>query len=273
MFGKLIKLELNYLVRKFLPIWSLALVVAVLNFAVGMGRADFMFFSDHMMVVALVLFIGMVVLVVVLSAMAFIQTCLRFYRSMFGGEGYLTHTLPVSVDALLWSKGLSAMVMLLIMEVFALLMVAVMMLMAHHTLGDEMSEVFEVIEMLGITGADMVKYGLLALVYGLISSMASIFMVYASIAVGHLWREHPVGGGILAYIALSAIMSALSSLINRIAMLLPFYSEAMDAIYTVEDMTVTFSAISAVTAASVVLMGVACYFLTRYLVKNKLNLQ
>ena len=101
MLGKLIKHEFKATGRIFLPLFGALIAVCALSRVLLSMQlnipAQIGVFLSVLMIFCVA--IGVVAL-----------TIQRFNRNLIGSEGYLTHTLPVSVDSLIWSKLIAAMV-------------------------------------------------------------------------------------------------------------------------------------------------------------------
>lgn len=97
MLGRLLKYELKATARIFIPIY-LIVIAANLIYLLGQSAGD-----DY--IVAKVIMTIAISLGYVATLMVWLYTAVgRFYQSMFTDEGYLTHSLPVSVHRLIVSK-------------------------------------------------------------------------------------------------------------------------------------------------------------------------
>ena len=107
MLGKLLKHEFRATGRIMLPLIAAELMVSVLaGLSVrGLGRMQSMSFLHTMYVLTLMVFgLGLFAIAVV----AFVLMIQRFYKSLLRDEGYLSMTLPVTVDAHIWAKLLTS---------------------------------------------------------------------------------------------------------------------------------------------------------------------
>ena len=102
MLGKLLKHEFRATGRLMLPALGAVLVLAVLaNFSIRFIQVtDSTFLAILFGLVIGAFGIGMIAAAV----MTLVLMILRFYRNLLRDEGYLMHTLPVSVHELVWSK-------------------------------------------------------------------------------------------------------------------------------------------------------------------------
>ena len=207
MFGKLMKYELRYLLRIFGPMWLLVIALC------GLGRIstpDVFYFETESM--SMLLMVAAIIAMVAMSVIAAIVLMQRFYKGMYGDEGYLMFTLPVSTGALINAKGLCAILMSLVTGLVAI--VGWLLLFSYEEIWSEVTLVGpELFELANITGFElaMVCFWLLVLIVA--SAAEGIYSIYLAISVGQLWRKHPVAGAILAYYGMSMVLSALNNFV------------------------------------------------------------
>lgn len=108
MLGKLLKHEFRATGRIMLPIYGAVIVLSLLASVSGrlMDRepGTFLYILFGLIVAAFV--IG-IIAALIMTAVLMIR---RFYTNYLKDEGYLMHTLPVSVHALVWSKMIVSLV-------------------------------------------------------------------------------------------------------------------------------------------------------------------
>ncbi|MDO4754642.1 MAG: hypothetical protein Q4A41_06515 [Bacillota bacterium] len=97
MLGRLLKYELKSTARIFIPIYFFAFT-ANLIFLFSQSAGD----QFHMLKFVMSIIIGIGYFGMLIACL--FMTANRFYESMFANEGYLTHTLPVSIHKLISSK-------------------------------------------------------------------------------------------------------------------------------------------------------------------------
>lgn len=97
MLGRLLKYEIKATARIFIPIYFVVLMASFFFLFVRNANDDFLTMK---MIMSIIIAIGYLA---TWMAWMFI-TIGRFYQTMFTNEGYLTHTLPVSVNQLVLSK-------------------------------------------------------------------------------------------------------------------------------------------------------------------------
>lgn len=155
------------------------------------------------------------------SAVAlYVFVVLRFYRTMFTDEGYLTLTLPVRTGALVMAKFLAAYLLLV---VFALVALGLYSLMAFvMSSGDS--------EALGLVAALMGGWSTFAfdgegvraafgLVNVLVSCAYAIGLAFASLTLGAWWaRRHKLAAAVGIYLGVGWVLSFLLSAAGVVAM-------------------------------------------------------
>ncbi len=105
----------------------------------------------------------------------------RYYKSLYGDEGYLTHTLPVKINSLLTSKIISSIIYIIITTIVAALAVFITF---------DLTNILKSINELIVTFSSMLNISnvtlyLLAALFMLLSYISYIMLVYASISLGH----------------------------------------------------------------------------------------
>lgn len=232
----------------------------------------------------------MIVYVSVLFAIAvlcFVSTVQRFYKNLLGREGYLMHTLPVTETQLILSKLITSMVWVLCSGLVGIVCITVMV-----AVGVFDPETFGMVDweswkqlwgmLYGELGARFWLVTFWTILINLARLADLILCVYAACMIAHPFRKHVV---ILAFIGLNIVENQIDKLLgtNHVNLF-------MDITYRVADVNVTgvsygvtpmrwltaalgtdvgYLFCFAVTAA----IAVAYFFLTRWLMKNKLNLE
>ena len=130
--GKIMKYEFRSMFRLFIPMWLGLLILSVVN----RFTTNLQFGNDKLLnfFVGLALFLYVVGIIAVIIV-AYIFIVLRFYKGLLKDEGYLTMTLPVSLDSILWGKALAAWI-LMVLTTLVCLVSAGILLLANVNLRD-----------------------------------------------------------------------------------------------------------------------------------------
>ncbi|MDE7273849.1 MAG: hypothetical protein K2N95_12435 [Lachnospiraceae bacterium] len=221
-------------------------------------------------------FIGCIIGIVLVVA-------IRFYKTCYTDQGYLTHTLPVSTKLLLSAKILAAFVTeLLMILAIAASVVIIIQVTVHHVISffpdysyDEFTRMFmrelsyvfqDFKDELGISFGLYIVYWIIIL---LVSMFSNIVTIFGCVSLGQLYAKHRVIGAILAYFAQLFIMRILSYFAS-----LPMYSRILTSDYN-SDVTF-FSLVSptmTLTLILTILMAVAMYFVNLHMMTKRLNLE
>lgn len=180
-------------------------------------------------VFTLILYFVMLVAVPI-GTMAYLGV--RFYKTMYTDEGYLTHTLPVKEGHLMFCKTLISSLWVLIISVGVVLSVFGLMLFLisavlppDYTLAEfweefrqvyetEMREVFAMIEKeLGISFRGYFIYMIVSMV---LSAFASIMTLFGAISMGQLFTKHRVLMAIVSYILVKIVSGIIGSAVEGI---------------------------------------------------------
>ncbi len=217
MLGMLMKYEWKYIWKKFLLFAGLMIVATAIGclscslfsgldvndpdgFAtIGFGMLGYMIYYTILM--------GSIIGFTLIVA-------IRFYRSVFGGMGYITHTLPVSTRQVYGSH--------LLLYGICMLVITVLTQFSVTTVSDMLfTGVFGSLEdaqapmpfqggmmswMLGEGGFGRI---LLMIVYLTISALSSLIVIYASIVLGQYWKKHKVWGAVVSYLIITTIMTVI----------------------------------------------------------------
>ncbi len=197
MLGKLMKYDLRSMLRMFLLVWGAALALSLINHFTLIGAASALEgFAFQLLRVLLI--VAMVVLLVAMAVMPRSLIIQRFYNGLLRDEGYLMFTLPVKTWQLILSKLFSALILLIL----SLLVGGVCVWLLSSWEGIEITLPFE-----GAQGLLIVEFMLV----GLLGMAASIYQIYVSIALGHLFKKRRVLMSFVMYFAINALLSILGA--------------------------------------------------------------
>lgn len=279
---KLLKYEFRALWRIFLPCWAGILLLGLLN-SFSVRR---MAYSVHGATLGIFALLAYMIAIIAILVVALVFMVSRFYKGLLKDNGYLMFTLPVSTDALIWSKAVSAV--LLFMGTMVCCLVSLLLIIRDLPM-EELAQ---------LTGAIWNYFNgeghailIACLVVGLLIFVAgvfgSIFQIYLSMGIGHLASK---GRGVLSILTYIGICIAKSSLSNTVVsrLLMGINENTLQSVSGAVDryMTMMQGTPQQVSAALgmvlVVLFGVLLlqvietlvyYFFTRLILKRKLNLE
>lgn len=210
----------------------------------------------------------------------------RFYKTCYTDQGYLTHTLPVPPHTILNAKILSAIIaslstilavgVSLVFIAEAVIHIVSIALESEygsaanvhnmiHQLLAEISDVFH--DTLGISVGMYIVY---LLVYVIISTAAGIVIMLGCVSLGQLYAKHRIIGAILAYFVVQFVLQ----IIGYIAYT-PMYTRIIfDESF--QNNPSVFSAMSPTLNIILVLtslVAVGMYFVNLHMMTKRLNLE
>ena len=189
---------------------------------------------------------------------------IRYYRSMYSTEGYLTFTLPVKTSQLLHAKLITGYLWALFSYLLTGLSVFFMGAGAVSQLPPkEQEEVFEgLMELLSFFKAGTVALGAVTL---LCSVLQGLLFLFFRISVGQLWQKHKIAGAILCFVITSAVTRAVMSIatIGRLFAISSLMSFDVESYY---------SGTLAITLVYSLISGVLFYLVIRYINDHRVNL-
>jgi hypothetical protein len=208
-----------------------------------------------------------VIMIVAICVIALIITLQRFYRNLLRSEGYLMFTLPVSTDRLIWSKLLVSSIWSV--ASFIVVMIAVsIMATTGVTFNEFMDAVRAFFQALSEGGFNAVLITIEAVILLIASLFSGILLLYACMALSLLVNKHRVGFAFLMYIVITTIGQIIYAIIAK--------SIDFEHLFTMFTKMCGFAQIQSafgVYFLSVAIPGALFYLMTRYMLKNKLNLE
>jgi len=217
MLGKLTKYELKSTVNTFLLIYGAVLVLAVLNRI--FYSFDYREFYNYGEAATSLSWIGgmltgifttiYVLMIVAMFVAVTISVIMRFYKNMFGSEGYLMHTLPVKPWEHIVSKMLASSVWML--GSFVVTALSVFVLLTHpeafRVLSEGWREFVVVVRDVPFNWTPIIIECVIVFIMAVIGWQLPI---YASICIGQLWGKHRILGAFIAYFIISTVTQIIS---------------------------------------------------------------
>lgn len=271
---KLLKNELKATKRVFLPLYGALLILTIVTkLVLSFGTPDF--FTDNVTsnpvaeVILGICFTLYFIFIIALSVMTLVIIIQRFYKNLFTDEGYLMFSLPVKTWELVLSKLLIGLMwtiictLIFVVTFFILSLGTFTMLDFSQNINIAYTDFYNTFGM----NLNTVIFETMLLVF--VSTVASILMIYASIAIGQMFNQHRIVASFGAYIVITILLQIIGSIIMgilAIGNLADFASEGP------EMMRILCLFINVSTLTNVILCGVF-YYVTQYIMKNHLNLE
>lgn len=289
MLKQLLKYEFKATKRLYFGLYlALALLSVVLGVTFRQEHA--LAHSTSFQNLEVILMIVYVSVILAIAVLCFVNTIQRFYQNLLGREGYLMHTLPVTETQLILSKLITSMVWVLCSGLVGIVCITVMVsigVLDAEVLGTEnWDRWMQLWGMLyGELGAKFWLVTFWTILINLARLASLILCVYAACMIAHQFPKHVMVAGILAFIGLNIVETQIDKLLgtNDVSMIVDVTYRVVDVNVTgvtygmtpMQTMTTAFGAGSGYLFCFVVTSAFAAayFFLTRWLMKNKLNLE
>ena len=188
--------------------------------------------------------LGKIKLIITLSISTLILIIRRFKGSVYDRQGYLTLTLPVSEHQIILSKLLGAFIWSLASSLVFILSIYIILVLT----GANFLDIFS-LEYLFKFYMDSFWLSVISFI---LSTVASILCIYLAISIGQLFNEYRTALAVLAYIVIQTILGFVG-----LNLRIDFDYNWMISFEIVKDL----------------ILSVAFYLGTYYILKNKVNLQ
>ncbi len=259
MLGKLIKHEFRALSRFLLPIHILLLIACIL------GRFLFQSITttDLPNVIILISFVCFISILIIVPCATVVLIIVRYYKSLYTDEGYLTLTLPVTRGQLLFSKAFVACVWSILDLALVIIgcAIAIIIPQVYQNAPEILAELEKVLEM----SPSLFFWSSVAV--SIIGCFGNVALYYFSVSVGQLLSSHRVLGAIIAYFAISTLISILSVILMFAVGYDPFWAVTPESVATTAVL-VSYKASTIVCASEIILFFGGTY----YLLTKKTNL-
>ncbi len=271
MLGKLLKYEFKHTGRYILFLLLALIVITPVTafytrFYTMYGEAsDYVIGSINILsviqTIAMILYVCTLIAVIAASVILLMY---RFYRSMVTGEGYLTHTLPVSTSYIVFSKLFVAFVWIIICGIIAFISIATFVIISTNfdIFDIDIELILKVLKENGVKLSSILLFVLLAV----LTIIQQITQLSASLAVGHRLNNHPILGSVLTYIVFDVVLQIVSS-IAMVFFMTTLISAPYDAL--------VYEITNPIFIVSSIIQFIFCaifYFITVYMFKKKLNI-
>ena len=223
MIMKLLKYDIRGIGRKLLPLYGLAIALSLINkinqtFLIQPLLEGGMIQSSSFVTTLSGILMGVYVLTIMaVFVITFFMMVARYNRSVFGDEGYLTHTLPISQSQIIISKTLS----FLLWSIASTLVAGISFFILTYSrenwrLFTDFFRQFSYMlsQYFGGIGSTNRMAFLLFVLTVLIAPLTEILNIYLCIGIGNKFR-HKITAGVVAYLVISSISSTLVGLLTN----------------------------------------------------------
>lgn len=280
MLGKLIKHEWKAVWKVptlLIGILMIIAAIAGLTFSLPIWDSDWIGLPMSGIMLIMLFYVAMIGVGIGIT----IYLAVRYYKSMFTDEGYLTHTLPVTARQILVSKVIVISVWELIGSIAVFVSLGVFGGVAVLSLASKEGEfatlVMEALKEVGQLWnmpffKDFQFFGISTVGMELVSCFSGTMIIIASITMGQMIRKHRILGSVGAYFAISAVIQGIAMVIMFPITIKMITDNAF--LYRFETSPFSFYTILWVVISIVYLaVGIGLYILSEYLLRRQLELE
>lgn len=261
MLRRLMKYEIQSTARVFLPLYLVLFLTAILNKVFLSINAEQL---GVPLVISMMAYVGIVVAIFVMTLVVTIQ---RFYKNLLTDEGYLMFTLPVSVDSQIISKMLIASLWNFISFVISIF--SILVLAADENAMQDLGIAFQQFRAFLAMQEPQIYLVLFQLVLLMVLSLfVGILNLYVAMAVGQLVSKHRVAGSLGAFFLICLVEQIIITVLVSVGANHGWFN-FFDQIQPLSAMHLFLGLMN----VGLLIFGAVFYFGTRYILKNKLNLE
>ena len=243
MFWNLVRYEFKNVNKWYLALYGAVLALSVL---IGVQASSLKSIDTPDQQMIMLVFLALVFggLIISLSISTLILIIRRFKGSVYERQGYLTLTLPVSEHQIILAKLLGAFLWSLLSTVVFILSIYIFLV----TVDPQIIDVYIIRYFFGHY-LDSIGLSLISYIF---STVAGILCIYLSISIGQLFNEYRTALAVLAYIVIQTILGFVGLNLR------------IDIDY---NWMISFEIVKDI------ILSLAFYLGTYYILKNKVNLQ
>lgn len=281
MIKKLLAYDFRGVGKKLMPLYILAIVFALLtrftftNHIMRLGSAynsDGLLYSSSAQSFLANSIMGLImgltwIIIVAIFVVTFFMITAKYYRSIYGDEGYLTNTLPISPSQILITKVLNFYIWNAIGIVISL--IAVFIMFFDVTLyGNVLSELKEGFAQISVyfTSREYTAVVIFIIAY-ILAPVAGILFVYFCAAIASR-SKYKIAMGIATYIGINFVVSTFNQIVVTMIFTPYFNGSEMEGLY---DFPLLGLSIYALIFVSIQVVGF--FFANKYFLTNHLNLE
>lgn len=275
MIKKLFIYDFRVIAEKLIPLYIASLVVSIITrLLLIISKFDFNNFENEkggFIIMISLFFLGFSFLIIIFGIFLmtnFLMT-MRFHQSIYGNEGYLTNTLPLTSHQIILSKIFNFFIWSLIGG--CIVIISLFLIIPYDFGKFEFAQISLFFSEL-LSTEHLPEMLLFFIISGFIQLFFNILRLYLSVAIGNLFSNYKLVMGIVGYILISIILSAVSIFILTIV------SISFEGISYVSKSTNLqenpfFNSINIMSLILNIIFCFVIYYVIVYLHKNKLNLE
>ncbi|MDR2590549.1 MAG: hypothetical protein LBC71_06160 [Oscillospiraceae bacterium] len=262
MLGKLMNYEILAMGRVFLPLYGALIVVSIVSRVLQTLPSN---------TPAVISIIVAIILIASISILTLILILERFRKNLLSNEGYLMMTLPVSIDKLILSKMLVSSICSVASTIVVIISIVILsapwnaIVGFFHLLAVDISVSFSTEPIFSVfLTIEIIFLNLLIL-------FSSILLLYTCLSLGMLTNKYRRLVAFGFFVAITTLLQILIAIITTFT-ILASVSERVDSFMNSLSDFGQSQVIFLPLIILVAVIGLALYSITRYMLKNKLNL-
>jgi len=212
MLGKLMKHEFIATWKVFVLLDVVLILAGIIAGLVAYNLPLFEEWPDPLIAVLTLGFFGFIFLLVACVVLTFVYIVVRYYKSLYTHEGYLTFTLPATTTEVLSSKMITSMIwqILCALSLFlGLIALAIGFIGLGSRAGDiDMGPLYAEVysnfcDMFGFDNIGRLVLYLVSCIAGMAFNLLTFFL---AITLGQLWQQHKVLGSVIFYFMIRFVL-------------------------------------------------------------------
>ena len=270
MLGKLFKHEFKETAKRLIPLNLIILIFTALGCILIGAR---LFHQESLSVLSVSYIFIYILSIFALFVITGVYLTIRFYRTMYSNQGYLTHTLPVSTGSILNTKILVSAFWICIAFIITVLSIFTLVRVAA---GDAWQSLdfnsfnYMISEAFGIGYGKFWFYVISILI---LTCFSTILMIFASLSIGQMFSQHRILGSIGAFIAIYIVQQIVGTITMFILGIQSIAFEPTEQVESAAFLSKLYHHVFTAALAESALFVVAFYGICYYLTKKKLNLE
>lgn len=257
MLAKLLKYEVKATARTLIPIYICLVVFTIINKLFFMMESKSDFIEEVFSIPAAMIVFAYSITMVATFIVTIVIVVQRFYKNLLSDEGYLMNTLPVDTHSNILAKLIVATGWFFIAFIVSSISIGITFA------GDDFFYGFLQAINLKNLNLEMFFLFIQGILGGIFYITSKITLVYAAISIGHSFNEHKKLISFATFMGLSIINNVFTVIIgvfNNIFFEVNYYSGFNHA-YSISKIVFY------------IILTIAYFIITNYVLKNKLNLE
>lgn len=273
---KLLKYDLKGIGRKLLPLYALTIVLSLLNrfSANSLFSYESQVSSEPWFEMLSAILVGIyIIAIIAVFIVTFYILVAKYNRSVFGDEGYLTNTLPLTQTQIIMSKTINFLIWSLISTLVAGISLIIIVYQSWWMpeFMQFMREVGVLIKQLWTSSLSNNKVAIILFAITIIiTPISEILNIFLCVGIGNKFK-HKLAAGVVAYLVINMFISFITTLVtNNIVDSMSMTQSFNSAFYMG---TPNFYPMSIMIFLLTVGQIAAFFFGTKYIQEKQLNLE